>query len=39
MMKIFDVKNMLRLELHFEKNKYRHDIRQMRNLWFRELEK
>jgi len=33
------IEKMLRLDLHFEKNKYRSDIREMRNLWFRELER
>lgn len=31
------VVDFLKLDLHFEKNKYRNDIRQMRSLWFRQL--
>lgn len=34
---VVKLENFLRLELHFEKNKFRPDIRQMRNLWFLEL--
>jgi hypothetical protein len=37
--KFLNLSDMLKLELYFEKNKYRSDIREMRNLWFRELER
>lgn len=42
-MRIVDAKreimNMLRLELYFEKIKYRKDLRMMRESWFKEFEK
>lgn len=39
LMRLVQVEDYLRLELHFEKNKFKPDIRQMRSLWFKELER
>lgn len=33
--KLFGASNILSIELHFEKNKYRSDIRYLRNSWFK----
>ena len=37
LMSFVHISNFLRVELHFEKNKYRSDIRYLRNSWFKEL--